>query len=104
MTRPLTHLDEDRRSPRAETAQHSVYHALLYTVFQQPQERDSAGVVIALSSTNPGEGVTYVTKALVRELARCEFSAVAGINTRFLRKLREPTMEAFRRSLSGPAP
>jgi hypothetical protein len=61
-------------------------------------------MVVAVSSINPGEGVTYVTKALVHELARYELSSVAGINARFLRKLHEPTMEALHKSLSGFTP
>jgi hypothetical protein len=102
MTTSLHYLDKDQS--RTESAQSSVYNTLLYTVFQQPHERDSTGIVIALSSANPGEGVTYVTRALVKELGNCDLTSVAGINARFLRRLHEPTLEAFRKSLSGSAP
>jgi hypothetical protein len=78
-----------------------MFHALLYTVFQRPRESDSVGMVVALSSVSPGEGVTYVTRELVHELAKCEFNSVAGIDARFLRSLREPKIETFRESLSG---
>src|SRR5580698_1243201 len=103
MTTSLDPLDTDARSPRRTDAGHSsVYNTLIYTVFQQPHEQDQAGgVVVALSSANSGEGVTYITSALVKELAICEFSSVAGINTRLLRKLHEPTIESIRKSISG---
>jgi Mrp family chromosome partitioning ATPase len=78
----------------------SVYHTLLYTVLQKPREKDQGGVVIALSSSNPGEGVTYVARALLHELAKCELTAVAGVNVSFLRKLHEPTVEAIKKSIS----
>jgi Mrp family chromosome partitioning ATPase len=81
-------------------AQTSVYHTLLYTVLQKPREKHQGGVVIALSSSNPGEGVTYVARALVHELARCELTSVAGINVSFLKKLHEPTVEAIRNSVT----
>jgi hypothetical protein len=88
-------------STAVEMGQRSVYDTLLYTVFQQPQETGRTGKVIALSSANRGEGVTYVTRGLVRELGRSDFTSVAGINVRFLHKLHEPTLEALRKSLSG---
>ncbi|MGB9288166.1 MAG: hypothetical protein WCC31_05625, partial [Terracidiphilus sp.] len=65
----------------------SVYQTLLYTVLQKPREKHEGGVVIALSSSNPGEGVTYVARALLHELAKCELTSVAGVNVSFLRKL-----------------
>jgi hypothetical protein len=90
---------------RTDAAQSSVYSTLIYTVFQQPHERDgSTGIVVALSSANPGEGVTHVTSALVKELALCDLNSVAGINTRLLRRLHEPTIESIRKSISGLAP
>jgi Mrp family chromosome partitioning ATPase len=98
------HPDIDERSRRGETARHSVYQTLLYTVLQKPRERDQGGVVIALSSSNPGEGVSYVARALLQELAKCELTSVAGVNVSFLRKLHEPTVEAIRKSISRQAP
>lgn len=79
--------------------QGSIFHALLYTVFQKPRERSQGGVVIAISSFNPGEGVTFVTSALLHELARYKFNSVAGVNMSFMRKLHEPTLEAIKSSL-----
>jgi len=89
---------------RGAVKQDSVFHTLLYTIFQKPREGASGGIVVALSSANPGEGVTYVTKALIHELGRCEFTSVAGLSVNFLRKLHEPTLEAIRKSLNGPPP
>ncbi len=87
-----------------EDVQSAVFHTLLYTVFQKPRDPDAGGIVVALSSQNPGEGVTYITRALLHELERSEFTSVAGINMSFLRKLHEPTVEAIRVSLSSYAP
>jgi hypothetical protein len=78
----------------------SIYQTLLYTVLQKPRKNDEGGVVIALSSSNSGEGVTYVARALLRELAKCELTSVAGVNVSFLRKLHEPTVEAIRTSIA----
>jgi hypothetical protein len=78
----------------------SVYQTLLYTVLQKPREKTEGGVVIALSSSNPGEGVTYVARALLHELAKCELTSVAGVNVSFLRKLHEPSVEAIKSSIS----
>lgn len=77
----------------------SVYHTLLYTVLQRPREKHEGGTVVAISSSNPGEGVTYVSRALVQELAKSDLTSVAGINVSFLKKLHEPTAEAIRKSV-----
>jgi Mrp family chromosome partitioning ATPase len=83
----------------AQEQRTSIYHTLLYTVLQKPREKHRGGIVIALSSSNPGEGVTFVGRALVHELARNELSSVAGVNVSFLKKLHEPTVEAIRNSV-----
>jgi Mrp family chromosome partitioning ATPase len=85
--------------PQVEGVQGSVFHTLLYTVFQKPRDPGSGGIVVAIGAANPGEGVSFVTRALLHELSKCEFNSVAGVNTRFLRKLHEPTLEAIRISL-----
>ncbi len=92
----------DDRTPQMESGGNSIYHTLLYTVLQKPREHASGGVVIALSSSNPSEGVTYVSRALLQELAQCDMTSVAGVNVSFLRKLHEPTVEAIRKSISKP--
>lgn len=91
--------DLDGHFAEVAEAKASLYHTLLYTVLQKPREERQGGVVIALSSSNPGEGVTYVARALVHELAQCELTSVAGINVSFLKKLHEPTVEAIRSSV-----
>ena len=85
--------------PRVEGVQGAVFHTLLYTVFQKPRDADSGGIVVATASLNPGEGVTFVTRALLHELGKCEFNSVAGVNMSFLRKLHEPTLDAIKKSL-----
>ncbi len=90
------------RALQTESAGKSIYHTLLYTVLQKPRERTAGGVVVAISSSNPAEGVTYVSRALLQELAKCDLTSVAGINVSFLRKLHEPTVEAIRQSISTP--
>lgn len=77
----------------------SLYDMLLYTVLQKPRDGASGGIVIAICSSNPGEGVTYVSRALLHDLAQCEVSSAAGVNVSFLRKLHEPTLEGIRRSI-----
>jgi Mrp family chromosome partitioning ATPase len=77
-----------------------VYDTLIYTVFQKPHEKEGSGMVVALTSANPNEGVTYITRNLSHELAKCEVNSVARINSRFLRKLYEPSVEVLHRSLS----
>jgi hypothetical protein len=84
-----------------ERAQGSIYDMLLYTVLQKPRDCSSGGIVIALSSSNPGEGVTYVSRGLLEELAKCELTSAAGVNVSFLRRLHEPTLEAIRRSIGN---
>jgi len=99
---PFNPLGIDDRAPRTQSAEKSIYHTLLYTVLQKPRERSSGGVVIALSSSNPAEGVTYVSRALLHELTKCDLTSIAGVNVSFLRKLHEPTVAAIRKSMSKP--
>lgn len=96
--------DFDRRIQEDAESPASIYHTLLYTVLQKPREKHLGGLVIALSSSNPGEGVTYVARALVHELARSELTSVAGINVSFLKRLHEPTVEAIRNSVMRQTP
>jgi hypothetical protein len=100
----FTYPESDARLYRANHEPGSVYQTLLYTVLQKPREKDEGGVVIALSSSNTGEGVTYVARALIRELAKCDMTSTAGINISFLRRLHEPTVEGIRKSISKTAP
>jgi Mrp family chromosome partitioning ATPase len=90
-----------RRPTGEDGAAGSVYHTLIYSVFQRPREsEDDAGAVVALTSCNPDEGVTHITRGLARELAACESASVARIDARFLRRLHEPTIETLQQSLS----
>lgn len=86
---------------RNDNGSNSIYHTLLYTVFQKPRDTDSGGIVVAVSSANPGEGVTYVSRALLYELGKCELTSVAGVSVSFLRKLHEPTLEAIRKFMTS---
>ncbi|MGB7264117.1 MAG: hypothetical protein WBC92_01305 [Terracidiphilus sp.] len=92
-------LSANNAQPVLESLQGSVFHTLVYTVFQKPRQSDSGGIVIAVGSTNPGEGVTFVARALLGELGKSTLTSVAGVNMSFLRKLHEPTLEAIRKSL-----
>jgi Mrp family chromosome partitioning ATPase len=71
----------------------------MYTIFQRPRQNETEGVVVALTSANRGEGVTFITRALVNELSRSDSNSVAQINARFLRKLYDPTVESLRESM-----
>ena len=77
----------------------SIYDTLLYTVLQKPRDGARDGIVIAICSSNPGEGVTYVSRTLLRDLAKCKVNSAAGVNVSFLRKLHEPTREGIQRSM-----
>jgi Mrp family chromosome partitioning ATPase len=99
----MTSLNPTAAPSRTDGVQASVFQTLLYTVFQKPRDPDSGGIVVAISSPNPGEGVTYVARALLNEISKSEFNSVAGVNTSFLRKLHEPTLEAIRSSISSSA-
>ena len=94
----------DGAQPSVDAVDGSVFHTLLYTVFQKPRDPDAGGVVVAVGSPNPGEGVTFVARALLHELGRCEFNSVAGVNMSFLRKLHEPTLEAIKSSIRTSHP
>lgn len=85
--------------PLLEDGNGSVFDTLLYTVFRRPRDPELGGVVVAIGSANPSEGVTYVARALLHELGKSEFNSVAGVNMSFLRKLHEPTLEAIKTSL-----
>jgi Mrp family chromosome partitioning ATPase len=95
--------ETSERAMPSKGATRLVYQKLLYTVLQKLREQQGSGVVIALSSSNPGEGVTHVARALLRELSSYDLTSVAGINVNFLRKLHEPTVEAIRNSAARSA-
>jgi len=99
MITPLNLSAGNGTSSYAEGPQGSIFHALFYTVFQKPRDPSLGGVVIAMGSYNPREGVTYVTRSLLHELGKCRLNSVAGVNMSLLRKLHEPTLEAIRSSL-----
>ena len=98
----LNHPDGDGCVTESDGADSSIFQPLLYTVLQKPREQDPGGVVIALSSSNPGEGVTSVARSLLHEVAKSELTSAAGVNVGFLRKLHEPTMEAIRKTAARP--
>jgi hypothetical protein len=85
--------------PLLEEVRGSVFHTLLYTVFQKPRDPELGGIVVAIGAANPCEGSTFVARALLHELGKSDFNSVAGVNMSFLRKLHEPTLEAIRKSL-----
>ena len=93
--------DSKAVQPRLSGVESSVFHTLLYTVFQKPRDPELGGVVVAVSSPGPGEGVTFVTRALLHELGKSDFNSVAGVNMSFMRKLHEPTLEAIKSSIQN---
>ena len=95
--------DLDGRARPDEIVNSATYQTLLYTVFQKPREHEAGGMVVALTSCNRGEGVTYITRQLAHELSRCDSTSVACVNVNFLRRLYEPTIEAIRNTLSRSA-
>jgi Mrp family chromosome partitioning ATPase len=100
MRKSASEFQEHAIPPASDVMWEKVYNQLIYTIFQKPQEKTDTGMVVALTSAIPGEGVTYLTRTLCHELAKSEITSVARINARFLRKLYEPTVEVLHRSLS----
>lgn len=89
--------------PRLDGPDGSLFHTLIYTVFQKPRDPELGGVVVAISSPSSSEGVTFISRALLQEIGKSGFNSVAGVNLGFLRKLHSPTLEAIRHSLRGGA-
>lgn len=88
--------DLDGRPRFDDTPMSSIYHRLLYTIFQKPGDLENGdGVVVAFTSSNRREGVTYVSRQLASELGRSDMTSVACVNVNFLRRLHEPTAEAI---------
>lgn len=105
MTNLLHHRNEGACThEQADATLSLVFSTLIYTVFQPPRESDAPGIVVVIGSASPCKSVTYVTRAIAAELSKWNASSVAGINARFLRKLHEPTMDAFRESVSKFVP
>jgi hypothetical protein len=94
---------EERRgmssAAAAGSAHTSVYDTLIYTVCQRPRGPESCGLVLALTSVNSGEGVSFIASGLVNELAASEVNSVARINGFALRNIGVLTTETIQRSL-----
>ena len=56
-------------STSASEVPQSPYTGLLYSIFQRPRERDQKGLVIAITASLPGEGVTYLVSHLADRLS-----------------------------------
>jgi Mrp family chromosome partitioning ATPase len=89
------------RSSQVKRSQSSPYDQLLYTVFQEPVRKKGQGMVVAVTSAHPRAGVSWITAALVHELAKFDSTSVARINSKSLRKLCDPA--TVQRALSQPA-
>lgn len=96
-------IELQEKSAFSNYAMSPVFHKLLYTVFQRPRDHEE-GMVVALTSANPQEGVSYVSRSLVEELASSEISSVAHVNARFLRRVVDPTRETFQMLSSRSRP
>jgi Mrp family chromosome partitioning ATPase len=62
------------------------YEEMLYTIFQQNQPHGE-GQVVALTSANPGEGVTYIADTLATQLGRYPLNTIACVDSRRLSEL-----------------
>ncbi|SNT06471.1 hypothetical protein SAMN05421770_1048 [Granulicella rosea] len=63
------------------------YEGLLYTVFQQLRQNARHGLVVALTSANPGEGVTHSIQALTAGLGKDSLARTLSVDSRRLRAL-----------------
>ena len=77
MRKSKSEFQEEIAPITTDVAWGTVYHTLIYSVFQKPREEEQSGMVVALTSANPNEGVTYITRTLSHELAKCEINSVA---------------------------
>ncbi len=87
------------RSPGGQTGMIPAYEGMLYTVFQRLrqtalEERGTgAGLVVAFTSANSGEGVTHTIDALVGGLARYGEGRSLVVSSESLRGLRVAVAE-----------
>lgn len=58
----------------------SPYYGLLYSIFQQPRERQEKGLVIAVTSACSGEGVTHVTRRIADQLEEHSPGSILLVN------------------------
>ena len=74
----------------APVAQAPAFEGLLYTVFQrlrQSTPQADAGLCVAFTSANPGEGVTHTIQALLVGLTREAGTRILVADSRMLRQL-----------------
>ena len=71
----------------AKLAPIAAHHGLLLSVLQQMRAASSRGVVVAVTSSNSGEGVTHSVISLTESLQRDSTSRTLQIDARHLRSL-----------------
>ncbi len=74
----------------------SPYYGLLYSIFQQPRERQEKGLVVAVTSACSGEGVSYVTRRIADQLEEHSPGSVLLVNISELHR----NLRAFPENLS----
>jgi len=63
------------------------HQGLLLTVLQQLRELSGGGIVVAITSSNSGEGVTHCVRSLITELSRDSMTRILHIDAQRLREL-----------------
>src|SRR5882757_9273927 len=71
-----------------------IYQTLLYGIFQRPRADPHIGVSLAITSVNPGEGVTHTTKGLANALGISK-QHVALVDFSFLQRRSESLEEVI---------
>jgi Mrp family chromosome partitioning ATPase len=71
-----------------------IYQSLLYGIFQRPRADPHIGVSLAITSANPGEGVTHTTKGLANALEMSK-QQVALVDFSFLQRKSEALEEVI---------
>ena len=59
-----------KRLQECDAERDSPYQAVLYSVFQKTLDHPEDTFAVAVTSTSPGEGVTYICQAITHELER----------------------------------
>lgn len=81
-------------------AQGSVFQGLIYNLLQQPRSDGERGLVLCFTSAQPGEGVTYVVRALANDVGSHSPGRVARVDLAYLQNRALPPGDSPRSMLS----
>jgi hypothetical protein len=74
------------------------FHAIIYGVFERPREIGRQGSIIAITSSNPREGVTYVARELLAEIEEYSTSRCMLLELELLKLQEDQSYASSKRS------